>query len=269
MKRIKVLLYWLFNARNNVTLPEIIKLTFFRRSARARAWNYIDKIEAKEQFYEITFRDHPYKLYWPIECGNENISMVACETFDEDDWHYYQKENTRVGQGEILLDVGAAEGLFSLSVLDRCAKIIMIEPNRFFSNALLKTFQHDLNKVEILNVAAGNEEGTIDFSLDSFNSRVAYGKTKNQVKLTRIDDLGIEKITYLKADVEGFELEMLKGAEKTIRRDKPKIAITAYHVENDAAEIIRTLIRYVPEYKYYYKGVGHFKGKPVMIHFWI
>jgi hypothetical protein len=64
-------------------------------------------------------------------------------------------------------------------------------------------------------------------------------------------------------------MEMLKGAKTTIQRNRPKIAITSYHTENVATEIIREIKSYVPEYQYYVKGIFQEMGKPVMIHFWI
>ena len=46
----------------------------------------------------------------------------------------------------------------------------------------------------------------------------------------RKSDLGID---YLKADVEGFEIDLLEGARGLIARDAPRIAITVYHRAND------------------------------------
>ena len=62
---------------------------------------------------------------------------------------------------------------------------------------------------------------------------------------------------------------MLKGAEQTIKNNKPKIAITAYHTQNDPNEIIAIIKGFVPEYNYYVKGIYEMDPKPVMIHFWI
>jgi len=52
-------------------------------------------------------------------------------------------------------------------------------------------------------------------------------------------------------DVEGAELESLKGAEKTIRRDRPKLAICIYHKPEDMTEIPLFIKELVPEYKLY------------------
>ena len=73
----------------------------------------------------------------------------------------------------------------------------------------------------------------------------------------------------MKADIEGFELEMLKGAEQTIKNNKPKIAITTYHTQNNPKEIIDLIKSFVPEYNYYVKGIYEQTPKPVLIHFWI
>jgi hypothetical protein len=48
-----------------------------------------------------------------------------------------------------------------------------------------------------------------------------------------------------------MELEALKGAEKTIRRYKPKLAICLYHRREDFIEIPLFIKELVPEYKFF------------------
>lgn len=55
----------------------------------------------------------------------------------------------------------------------------------------------------------------------------------------------------IKMDVEGSELESLKGAKRTIQRDKPKLAICIYHKPEDMTEIPMFIKELVPEYRLY------------------
>ena len=60
-----------------------------------------------------------------------------------------------------------------------------------------------------------------------------------------------DKVTFIKMDIEGSELEALKGAENVIRRDKPRLAICIYHKPEDLYEIPLWIKETVPEYKLY------------------
>ena len=61
----------------------------------------------------------------------------------------------------------------------------------------------------------------------------------------------IEKVDFIKMDIEAAELNALKGAEQTIRRFKPKLAITVYHSIKDFWEIPEWLDRLGLGYKFY------------------
>lgn len=269
MRRVKILLYWIFGSKNNVSLTELVQF-LFKPQVLALANTYIKEIVEHTDGWTVTFKSIPQTLYWPKECPVEGIYQVSTETFDTRDWHYYQKKHTEVMDGEVLVDVGAAEGLFALSVIDRCEKAILIEPNDFFVFALKKTFSGYREKVTIHPVAVGETPGVIHFDPNSLTGKID-AETGMEKELNTIDALlrDEKKITFLKADVEGFEESMLKGAEQTIKKHRPKLAITSYHPENNPQEIIRIIKGFVPEYNHTVKGIIETGGKPVMIHFWI
>jgi hypothetical protein len=77
-----------------------------------------------------------------------------------------------------------------------------------------------------------------------------------------------KRVDYIKADLEGNEILMIKGAIKTIKKYKPKIAITTYHTNQDYKEMLSLILDIVPEYKWKIKGIEERVGNPVMLHMW-
>lgn len=61
----------------------------------------------------------------------------------------------------------------------------------------------------------------------------------------------IEKIDFIKLDVEGSEEAILRGAIETIRKFKPKLAICAYHKKDDLIVLPKLIKEILPEYKLY------------------
>ena len=61
----------------------------------------------------------------------------------------------------------------------------------------------------------------------------------------------IDKVDFIKLDVEGAELESLRGARESIQRFKPKLAISLYHKPNDIFEIILYIKDKFPFYSCY------------------
>jgi hypothetical protein len=75
----------------------------------------------------------------------------------------------------------------------------------------------------------------------------------------------IDRVDFIKIDTEGFEKERIKGAEKTIKEFKPRLAIAAYHFPDDKKAIPELVLSIRDDYNYKYynyklvnKGEGGF-----------
>ena len=249
-----------------------------RSTCTTLAKPHIAKIMDVGEYKIIYLRNIKHPLYWPKDIPLYNLYMVITESLCENDWHYYEVPETRVMPGDVVLDCGAAEGLFSLKMLEH-AECIVIEPSPMFIASLTKTFNGKDN-VRIIPDALSSQTGQAYLCAGALNS-VLTNATKDsipegaiKINTTTIDqlveDLGLAKVDYIKGDLESFELEVLQGAARTIRNHKPKIAFTTYHQGNSWKEIRDFVLSLVPSYGWRVKGLSYSEKspKPIMIHFW-
>ncbi len=78
-------------------------------------------------------------------------------------------------------------------------------------------------------------------------------------------------VDFIKADLEGFEMEVLRGAERCIARYRPRIAMTCYHPGNEWRDMLNYCRALVPSYQHRVKGLSMLDGRhprPVMLHMW-
>lgn len=60
-----------------------------------------------------------------------------------------------------------------------------------------------------------------------------------------------EKVTYIKMDVEGFEVPAILGARQHIKNDTPKLAVCVYHIISDIWEVPRLIHNIYSGYRFY------------------
>ncbi len=155
----------------------------------------------------------------------------------------YEKENfdflkKHVNEGDIVLDIGAHIGLFSViasRLTGPTGKVFAFEPSGVTHSLLNKTISiNGISNIISVNAAVGAAPGEITFYVspvkgDNSNSLVSY-KTDRElipeiVKLYSVDafveEKGLKEIRFMKIDVEGAEYDALRGAERTLREIKP------------------------------------------------
>lgn len=79
---------------------------------------------------------------------------------------------------------------------------------------------------------------------------------ENLIEAVALDEIVKEKVTFLKMDIEGAEIEAIKGARNIIQNDKPRMAVCIYHKPDDLWEIPLLIHEMVPEYKLYIRHMG-------------
>jgi FkbM family methyltransferase len=268
--RLKILKYYFTNKKNNVSLLELTRF-LFKPSYSYRAKKIVRSIIDHETYKEVYFFNNNSPLYIPNNFSIHSLNQVVCECFYSDNWHFYDIPQTRIDHNDILLDCGAAEGLFSFINKKKCKKIYLIEPAIEFHETLKKTFNDNPN-ITLLTIALSNTIGNVYMSDRGISSQIVNEESGAKIAINTIDNLFYEKdikITYIKADLEGYDLKALQGASKTIKKYSPKIAITTYHEPEHANEIRKLILSINPEYKILIKGISQYSGCPIMLHAWI
>jgi FkbM family methyltransferase len=268
--RFRVLFFWLIGKGNETSLLSLLR-NIARPPFKKRSQKYIESIEENSSDYIIKIKNYSSPLFFPKNIGLDALYHIICEICDKDDWHFYEVPETRVTVEDIVVDCGAAEGLFSLTVKDRCSHVYIIEPLPSFLESLVKTFQNDKN-ITIIPTALGSSSYKSYITNDGMAARISKRQTKTVVNVETIDNLFFHqniKITYIKADIEGNELEMLAGARLTIEKYHPTIAITTYHHPTHTGLISAFLKDICSDYIILTKGIEDDTGGPKLLHAWI
>ena len=160
----------------------------------------------------------------------------------------YEKEPSCViEKGDVVLDIGANKGFFTLNALQKGAsKVYSVEPVKH-SYEQIKKLLNDFPNVEPINNAIGETNGTISMFVDSDASATncvttygdMFGRESNKVDVESINiNTLIEqidsKINYMKVDCEGSEFELFKTITEQNLKNIDKLVIETHGDEIDA-----------------------------------
>lgn len=103
-----------------------------------------------------------------------------------------------------------------------------------------------------------SEKSTLHFAeRGSGSSCITEKETGVSIDTVSLDQCVSDKVTFIKMDIEGAELEALKGNRKIIQRYRPKLAICIYHKKEDLIDIPMYIKELVPDYKLYVRHYSH------------
>lgn len=195
--------------------------------------------ESREQFYK----------HLKVRLGYSFDELPNAST----DNQYFPNDILTLKEPEVFLDCGAYTG-DTLNDYLKYAKVpfrkyICLEPDPQNLIALNENINSkNILNTEVFDIAVGNENAVLKFDATGGGGAGLSNSGSISVQCKRIDDYFKEEITFIKLDIEGAELDALKGAYNTIQRCKPKIAVCIYHLPNDLWEIILYIKENFPFY---------------------
>ena len=170
------------------------------------------------------------KLYFPLKrsvewCKNYYSICVSKEAFlggvyMEKQPHQYQSERCKIDINDILVDVGCAEGLFTLDNIDNIAHAYIFECDPQWFAPLQATFRDLEDKVTIIHKSVGAND------------------TDSEITLGKALQGNCGRSMFIKMDIEGAEVEVITANKQFLRdNDRIKLSTCTYHRLSDAETI--------------------------------
>ena len=164
----------------------------------------------------------------------------------------YFEPFVKLDASSVFLDVGAFDGYTSEQFFLRASKSAtahVFEPSAL-SSAMARCRLEGLGNAHLHLFALGAENSMVRFRTAGSASSLAEDGDE-LVEIRTLDSLQLAEVDLIKADIEGAELDFLTGAERTLRKAQPQIAIAAYHSVDHIRRITNQVLEFMPNSRVY------------------
>ena len=183
----------------------------------------------------------------------------------------------KIKEGDTVIDIGACMGINAIPASKEVGdkgRVIAIEPDKDNIMCLEKNITiNKLNNVTIIRKGVWNNSDKMNFYVKKSPDSHSLVIQKDDVrKITEIEvdtlddilkDLNIDKVDFVKMDIEGAEIEALKGMKETLSNNDVKMAIASYHIvdEQPTYKTIIPMMKKIGFDSYFKGGITYFWRK--------
>lgn len=189
-----------------------------------------------------------------------NIGYFRVSNYNE---YYHPK--VRPQKGDVIIDGGISRCINSQLAFcasigeDGCLYGFEPDPMGFVDAYNQIQDREDCRHFRLIPLGLWSEKTSVSFASSGSGSRVKDDQTGNVTcEMTTVDDFvrenALDKVDFLKLDVEGAEQQVLRAAVKTLARHKPRLAISLYHLPDDLFAIPLFIKNILPDSHFY---LGH------------
>jgi FkbM family methyltransferase len=171
---------------------------------------------------------------------------------------YALERSCEVSQGDFVIDGGSFMGETAFWFLSKGAsKVYAFEPDPLNFKVLSENIKRNNMSERIIPIQQIllDKQDRVNISSTGTSMSITLGGGNTVVKSLTLDSFverqKLERVDFIKLDVEGAELSILKGALETIKKFKPKMAISIYHKPEDIITIPLFLFNVLPQAKFY------------------
>jgi FkbM family methyltransferase len=156
---------------------------------------------------------------------------------------------------EVYVDGGSYDGdtirSFIARVHGRFSDVYAFEPDPVTFAKLTENFR-DEPRVHPIHAGLYSHGGNLRFRDDASRGAIFAADGEIEMPVTTIDDvLGSRRLTYVKMNIEGAEIDALQGGRNAIRKWRPRLALSIYHRASDLWRIPQLVLELNPDYRLY------------------
>jgi len=194
------------------------------------------------------------QIRWRLHLDFDDLSGPVSQTM------YFPNDLVALSDEEVFVDCGAYDGdtlaVFLEESGGRFSKFVALEPDPDNFAKLQRNREllaHGDPRVTTHPVASGSRHERLSFVADGDAARVvSAGEDVFEVEAVPLDAFLVESApTFLKMDIEGSEVEALRGASRIIRESAPVLAICSYHRQDDLWAIPLLIASLNPDYRFF------------------
>lgn len=171
----------------------------------------------------------------------------------------YFEDFIKYDEGETFIDAGVLDLYTSLRFAEECKKrhisnykVYAFEPDvKSYERCITIKEEHPEMDITLVNKGLWSSDTILHFQTTGGGNAKVAEEGVDQIAVVSLDSYIKEKVTFIKMDIEGAELEALKGCQNLIKKYRPKLAISAYHRKKDIIEIPEFIMNLVPDYHFY------------------
>jgi FkbM family methyltransferase len=195
----------------------------------------------------------------------------------------YESDPVAIRIGDTVIDCGAHVGVFTKYALRRGAgHVIAIEPDRTNLGCLQANLAQEIQDGRVNVIKAGIwdrrtylrlQQWERDSARHTFGASPPDATEADGTLVLPLDDLvealNLQRVDFIKMDIEGAERRALRGAQQTLKRFRPRMAICTYHQADDPVVIPQIAKEADATYKIHAKDVDVWgaRGKPKVLFF--
>ena len=145
------------------------------------------------------------------------------------------KENGNQGT---FIDVGSHIGFYAIPLSNLFKNVIAFEPSRMQRELLQKNILlNKISNIEVQSCALGESRERLDLKVmgksggsNTLGNHAAEFPPMEvyEVEVLALDAFNLTNVDFIKIDVEGWELQVLKGATKTLLTSKPQVLVEVW-----------------------------------------